>query len=90
MADEKPKKGPDMLEDLKRMRDELELQLHLGKAEAKAEWDKLEVKWREYELRQHKIKNAAEDTGREVDAAMDMIGDELKKGYQRIRDILKD
>jgi hypothetical protein len=90
MSEENPQKDPDTLEELKRMRDELELQMNLGKAEAKAEWAKLEVKWREYELRQHKVKNAVDDTGREVDAALDMIGDELKKGYERIRDILKD
>ena len=90
MSDEKPKKDTVTLDDLKRMRDELALKMHLGKAEAKSEWAKLEVMWAQYELQQSKVKNVVKDTGSNVGTAMDMAGDELKKGYERIRDLLKD
>jgi len=36
---------------LRQLRDELKLQIHLAKAEARDRWDKLETKWTEIEAR---------------------------------------
>ena len=90
MSEEKDRKDSDPFDQLKRMRDELALKMHLGTAEAKSEWAKLEVKWLKYEQQQDRVKDAVKDTGRNVGTAMDMAGDELKKGYERIRGFLKD
>ena len=76
------------VEELKRQRDELELQLHLGKAEVRDEWAKLETKLDE-------LKTTLSDVGREagksaegVGAAVGLVVEEIKKGYERIKKAL--
>jgi len=71
--------------DIEQLRDEIKLKAHLGKAEAKAELEKLENKWEGF-LSQYKpladeVGNTAKNTG----AALDMVADELKAGYQRLK-----
>ena len=34
-----------MLDELRAERDRMKVQIHLGKAEAKQEWEQMEVKW---------------------------------------------
>ena len=87
MSDEK-KSADVLLSELKRLRDELALQVHLGKAEAKEEWEKLE---REYEVLRERCEPAAglaEDTARNVVAALGLAAQELKRGYDRFRKLL--
>jgi hypothetical protein len=73
------------LEQLKQHRDELQVQLHLAKADAKDEWARLENQWEDI---QPKLKAAREEAGRtaeSVGAALGLAIDELKKGYERLR-----
>jgi chromosome segregation ATPase len=73
------------LEHLKQQRDELQVQLHLAKADAKDEWARLESQWEEIKP---KLEAAREEVGRtaeSVGAALGMAIDELKKGYERLR-----
>ena len=73
------------LDDLKRERDELKLQLHLAKAEVRDEWEELERKWNhvrpQLEKRGGEI---AEDTKKTVG----VIAEEIMEGYRRIRERL--
>ena len=73
------------LEHLKQQRDELQVQLHLAKADAKDEWARLENQWEEIKP---KLEAAREEVGRtaeSVGAALGLAIDELKKGYERLR-----
>jgi uncharacterized coiled-coil DUF342 family protein len=74
-----------MVEDLKRQRDELNVQFHLAKAEAKDEWDKLETKWEEVRGKLAEVSEEAGKTTESVTSGLGLIVDEIKKGYERIR-----
>ena len=73
------------LEHFKQQRDELHVQLHLAKADAKDEWARLESQW---EKIKPKLEAAREEVGKtagSVGAALGLAIDELKRGYERLR-----
>ncbi|MDC8448843.1 MAG: hypothetical protein LV473_10835 [Nitrospira sp.] len=64
---------------------ELHVQLHLAKADAKDEWARLESQWEEIKP---KLEAAREEVGKTADSVGTALGlaiDELKKGYERLR-----
>jgi len=77
-----------LVDDVKRIRDELEVQMHLAAAEAKDEWSGLEKKWQRFRGRLDSVGKVAEDAAEDVGEALDQLGSELKKGYERIRSML--
>ena len=48
-----------LIDDLKQQRDEINVQLHLAKAEVRDEWDKLEPKWEEVKGKMATVSEAA-------------------------------
>ena len=82
----------DLLESLKQQRDELRVQMHLAGAEAKEEWERLEKKWKrvyaEKSAESKPLREAVEESTKDVGAALEQVAEEIKKGYQRIRDSL--
>lgn len=74
MADDLDK----LLENMKTLRDEIRVQMHLAKAEMKDEWDTLESKFEDMEA---KLGDAAEETRQTVN----VIADELNDAYKRIK-----
>jgi ABC-type Fe3+-citrate transport system substrate-binding protein len=79
----------DILAKLQQERDALALKLHLGKKEALAEWERLEVEWKRLKaVKGPPIKEAAADTARGVGSALESAATELKKGYEKIRKLL--
>ncbi len=75
----------EMLEKLEQERDELKVRMHLGKAEAREEWDKLEVRIGELRARLDKAGDEAGDVMEDVGAAAKLLGDEIREGFARIR-----
>ncbi len=73
----------DALEQLKQLRDELALKIHLGSMEAKAEWEELEKKWSDFEA-----KARLDETAEGLGQAVSLLADEIKAGYDRIRKAL--
>ena len=72
-----------LIEELKQVRDELRLQIHLGSKELQDEWAKLEPKWDEF------IKDAdLEESAERLGAATRSLGEELKQAYERVRSAL--
>lgn len=80
-----------LVEELKQQRDELKLKMHLGKAEAKEEWEKLEQQLEGLEEKLDAKKGAlsevVDEASDNVEAALEMAADEIKKGYARLRDL---
>ncbi len=70
----------DWLDRLKRTRDELRLQLHLGTREARDEWDRLMLEWAEF-ARKAQLEKSAEEVG---EAARELAL-RLKTAFDRIR-----
>lgn len=71
--------------DLARRRDELRLKMHLAKADARAEWEKAELKWSKI---QNDLKRAGEGTAEAAgdirDGVQALMG-EVADAYKRIR-----
>lgn len=78
----------DLMEKLRQQRDELRLKVHLGKADAKDEWNELEEKWEGLKARLKAAGGEAGEAKEDVSEAMKGLMDEIKKGYGRIRDKL--
>lgn len=74
-----------LVDRLRQERDELRLRLHLGTAEARDEWDKVEAKWAEVEARMPQVKAELRDGGQNLRAALDMVTEEISSRYERIR-----
>lgn len=72
-----------VFDQLKQLRDELALKVHLATMDAKDEWQELEQKWSDFES-----KAKLSETGEGVERALSQLGEELKAGYERIRKAL--
>jgi dsDNA-specific endonuclease/ATPase MutS2 len=75
----------DIIESLRQERDELNLQLHLAKAEVKQEWEQLEKKWDNLEQRFDSFGNEAKASAGEVAASLRQIAADLDRAYKRLR-----
>lgn len=73
------------LEHVKQQRDELQVKLHLAKADAKDEWVRLEKQWEEIRPKLEAARAEVGKTAESVGAALGLAIDELKKGYERLR-----
>ena len=76
------------LDHLKQQRDELQVQLHLAKADAKDEWARLEAQWDDIKPKLEAAREEVGKTAESVGAALGLAIDELKKGYERLRNRL--
>ena len=79
----------ELINDLQQLRDELRLQIHLGSKEAQDEFDKLEFKWEQMMKERQPLANVISDTAKNVETAAELAANEIKRGYERIRDLLK-
>lgn len=84
-----PESRKELMNDLQQLRDELRLQIHLGSKDAQEEYEKLEQKWDELMRQGQPLSDAISDTAGNVGAAVELAADELKKGYENIRDLIK-
>lgn len=78
-----------LMGDLKQWRDELNLQMHLGKAEAKDLWDETEEKWQHLRSQLDSIENETSDAAKDVGAASMLLVEEIKQGYERLKKMVK-
>jgi uncharacterized coiled-coil DUF342 family protein len=85
---EQEKELDELLESLKKRRDELNLQMHLGKAEAKELWQQTEDKWRHLRNQLEQVDNDTGDVAKDVGATAMLIADEIRQGYERLHKLL--
>jgi len=74
-----------IVEDLATQRDELRVQLHLLKAEARDEFEELEGKWHHFESRLGRVGDSAKTSAQEIGAATEQLGEELAQAYRRLK-----
>jgi uncharacterized coiled-coil DUF342 family protein len=79
------KRLDELIRTLQRQRDELAVQIHLGRAEAKEEWDKITAKLDALMKDYEPLKGAVEETADNVFSAMRLVGREVLEGFERIR-----
>jgi hypothetical protein len=70
------------LDQLRRLRDELRVQLHLGKSEIKQEWDRLEKRWVEVEGR---MKQSGEGRAQEIGESIKELLHDIRQSYDHLR-----
>ena len=78
----------DELRQLQRVRDELRVQVHLGKAEAQELWDKLEHRFADAESKAKVLARRAEAPVQDVADAARLLIDEIRSGYRTLRGLL--
>lgn len=81
-----------LVEDLKQHRDELKLKMHLAKADAQDEWEKLEQRLEgleaKFDARKEAVEEVVDEASDNVEAALELAAEEIKKGYARLRKML--
>jgi tellurite resistance protein len=76
------------LDDLRRMRDELRVQAHLGKAELRGRWEALERTFETLESKAKRTSRAAEEPLRKLEQDLRKLATDLREGYRQIRDAI--
>lgn len=89
-SEELRRRVQEQLARLRTERDELKVKLHLAKAEARDEWDKIEDRFNEFQDKAHAAQSAAGEAAKDVGAAAHLLGEELAEAYQRIRKAFSD
>ena len=79
----------EIISTLKQQRDELELQIHLGAAEAKEEFDDAMQKLNKMSSDFEPVKDAAEESAENVFESLKLVGEEIKVSFSRIKKSLK-
>lgn len=72
-----------LVEDLKRTRDEIRLQIHLASKELQEEWAEIESRWSAFESKAELDKSA-----KDVNDAVKILGAELKEALTKVRKAL--
>lgn len=75
----------EIVEKLKQRRDELNVQMHLGKAEAKDLWQQTEDKWQHLRSQLDKVNNETDDVAKDIGAAAMLVAEEIMHGYDRLK-----
>lgn len=75
-------------ENLARLRDELALQAHLFKSEAKDRWQETELQWQRLQEEVRAVKNAIDHSRPELHAATSIMADTLHRAFTDIRQAL--
>ena len=73
-----------LLGEIEQDRDRLKLQAHLLKADAKDEWDKIEKKWHHFKGSTQHVGYEATEVSKDLFAATQLLGEEIKAAYKRI------
>ena len=74
-----------LLSTLSAERDELRVRLHLARAEVRDDWHALEQRWEHFESRVRATRHAVATSRADTGAALELLGQELRKGYARVR-----
>jgi len=74
--------------ELRAIREEIAVQIHLGKLEAKERWAELEKKWQHAEGRIKQIGEAGREAAEDVGEATQIVLDELRNGYEKLKRML--
>lgn len=76
-------------EKIKQYRDEARVQVHLAREDVKDEWDDLEKDWERFRSKLDHILHDAEDVSKEALQTAHKLGEDLRTGYQNIRNRMK-
>ena len=84
------KKLDELVNTVRKERDELKLQIHLASLDAKDEYERLSKKCDRLADEYQPVTEAVEKTADNMVSALGMVADELKFGFQRVRQALSE
>lgn len=73
------------VEKLRALRDELRLQIHLGTAEARDGFERLEKSWQRMEAHVKSLATATQDDRRQIREAAQALAREIRDGYRHLK-----
>ncbi len=76
------------LEDLRATRDELRVRLHLGKLDAKEQWEQVEKQWQHVESKLKLARETGREVAEDIGEATSLVVEEMKAGYSKLRKLL--
>jgi ribosome recycling factor len=84
------KKLDELVNTVRKERDELKLQIHLASLDAKDEYERLSKKCDRLADEYQPVTEAVEKTADNMVSALGMVADELKFGFQRVRQAISE
>lgn len=82
---EEQKEIETFMQKLQRQRDEIFLQIHLAKAEAREEWESAEKKLEHLKAKTPMVAREGGESMKDLGAAVKLVGEELLRSYERIK-----
>jgi hypothetical protein len=76
------------LDGLRQTRDEVRLQLHLAKAEAKEAWEEVERRWHQLEGKLQVVREGSREDLGEIREAAKRLAREIRDGYRHLKSLL--
>jgi uncharacterized protein with HEPN domain len=73
---------------LREMRDELKLQLHLGKADAKEAFENVEKRWQHLEAKLKLLREESKGDLAQIGEAAKLLTQEIRDGYRHLKKLL--
>lgn len=74
--------------ELRSLRDDLRVRVHLAKLEAQDMWEDLEREWERAEAKLKVLGEAGQEAAEDVAEAAEMVLSELKEGYDKLRRLI--
>ena len=75
------------LDQLRTVRDELRVKLHLGGAEAKERWEQLEKSWSQAEAKLRRLRDESKEDLDHVSEAARNLLNEIRAGYEHVKSL---
>jgi hypothetical protein len=72
-------------DELRAMREEIEVQMNLGKLEARDKWKDLEKHWEHAEGKLKQLGDAGREAAEDITAATQIVLDEIRSGYEKLK-----
>jgi len=72
-------------EELRAVRDDLKVRLHLAKLDAEDLWEEIEKKWQHAEAKLKVLGEAGQEAADDVAEAAELVLAEVKEGYDKLR-----
>ncbi len=70
------------------VREGLQVRLHLGGAELRDQWERLEHGWQHLEGRLKVLGDESDEVATEISETLHVLAEQLRDGYERIKSLL--
>jgi len=75
-------------DELRTIRDEIEVQMHLAKLDARDRFDGIEKQWEHADQKLKQLGAAGREAAEDIGAATKIVLDEIRSGYEKLKGML--